>query len=142
MFLSPCGGGVPRVAPVEDDVSTSTSPDIWQFRESMAFAARGVDLSGFEVVGRDGSLGTVDEAANDVRVNYLVVRAGAWLSDRRLLLPAYVVERVDPPARKLFVDRTKQDLRDAPEFDPDARRSASFQDALHGYYHGLYDTGL
>ena len=122
--------------------STSKAPDLWQFRESMAFAARGVDLTGFEVVGRDGAVGTVDQAANDVRVDHLVVKAGTWLSDRRLLLPAYCVERIDPASRTVHIDRTKQELRDAPEFDPDTRRSAVFEDALHGYYHGLYDTGL
>ena len=116
--------------------------DVWQYRESMAFAARGADLTGFEVVGKDGPVGTVDQASNDVRVNYLVVDTGEWLPGRQLMLPAYAVERVDPAARRVHLDRTRQELREAPEFEPEQRRKAGFEDALTGYYHGLYDAGL
>jgi hypothetical protein len=116
--------------------------DVWQFRESMVFATRDIDLSGFEVVAKDGSIGTVDEVSNDVRVNYLVVDTGDWLPGRQVMVPAGTVERVDPSARKVFLDRTKEDVRDAPEFDRKHKGSAKFQDALTGYYHGLYDVGL
>jgi hypothetical protein len=117
--------------------------DLWQYRESMRFATRNIDLSGFEVVARDGqSIGTVDKASNDVKVNYIVVDAGEWLSGRQVILPAYTVERVDPDARKVFLDRTSEDIRNAPESNPKKLRGARFEDALTGYYHGIYDTGL
>ena len=115
---------------------------VWQYRESMAFSANSVDVSGFEVVGPDGSIGTVDKASNDVRVNYIIVDAGDWLSGRQVILPAGTVERIDPSARKVIIDRTKDDIRNAPEFNPKQLRSAKFEDALTGYYHGMYDTGL
>ena len=116
--------------------------DVWQYRESMGFSARGVDLSGFEAVGRDGSIGTIDRASNDVRVNYVIVDTGDWLPGRQVLLPAITVERIDPAARKVYLDAKRDDIRNAPDYHPEERRSASFQDALTGYYHGLYDTGL
>ena len=116
--------------------------DVWQYRESMAFSASSVDVSGFEVVGPDGSIGTVDRASNDVRVNYIIVDTGDWLSGRQVILPAGTVERIDAGARKVVIDRTKDDIRNAPEFHPKQLRSASFEDALTGYYHGMYDTGL
>ncbi len=116
--------------------------DVWQYRDSMAFAARGVDLTGFEVIGKDGPVGRVDRASNDVRVNYLVVDTDEQVSGRQLLLPAYAVERIDPAARRVHVDRSRQELRDAPDFVPEQRRRAGFEDALTGYYHGLYDTGF
>ncbi|HVM28847.1 MAG TPA: hypothetical protein VM433_14405 [Mycobacteriales bacterium] len=119
-----------------------TVEDLWRWRESMSFAAKSIDLSGYEVVGKDGPIGTVDSASNDVRVNYVVVDAGDWLDRRQVMLPAGTVERVDPSARTVHLDRTREQVRDAPAFDPASRRSASFQDALAGYYHGLYDTGL
>jgi hypothetical protein len=116
--------------------------DVWRYRESMAFSAGGVDVSGFEVVGPDGSIGSVDEASNDVRVNFIIVDTGDWLSGRQVILPAYSVQRIDASARKVIIDLTQDDIRNAPEFHPKKRRSASFQDALTGYYHGVYDTGL
>jgi hypothetical protein len=118
------------------------SADVWQYRESMAFSASSVDLSGFEVVGPDGSIGTVDKASNDVRVNYIIVDTGDWLAGRQVILPAGIVERIDAAARKVVIDRTKDQIRSAPEFHPKQLRSARFEDALTGYYHGMYDTGL
>ncbi len=119
-----------------------TNVDVWQYRESMGFSARGVDLSGFRVVGKDGEIGTVDRASNDVRVNYVVVDTGDWSPGRQVMLPAYAVAHIDPSSRTVQVDLTRDDVRSAPDFVPEQRRSASFQDALSGYYHGLYDTGL
>lgn len=116
--------------------------DVWQYRESMAFSANSVDVSGFEVVGPDGSIGTVDKASNDVRVNYIIVDTGDWLSGRQVILPAATVERIDSTARKVILNRTREDIRNAPEFHPKELRSAKFEDALTGYYHGMYDTGL
>jgi hypothetical protein len=116
--------------------------DVWQYRKSMAFSAASVDLSGFEVVGPDGSIGTVDKASNDVRVNYIIVDTGDWLSGRQVILPAATVERIDAAARKVIIDRTKDDIRSAPEFHPKELRRARFEDALTGYYHGMYDTGM
>ena len=116
--------------------------DVWQYRPSLWFAANSVDLSGFEVVGRDGSIGKIDKASNDVRVNYIIVDTGDWLPGRQVLLPAFTVERINPDGRQVFVDRNKDDIRAAPEYHPKDHRKASFEDALTGYYHGLYDTGL
>lgn len=116
--------------------------DVWQYRESMAFSAASVDLTGFEVVGPDGSIGTVDKASNDVRVNYVIVDTGEWLSGKQVLLPAASVERIDAGASKVMVDLTMDDIRSAPEFEPKRLRTAKFEDALTGYYHGVYDTGL
>lgn len=116
--------------------------DVWKYRESMAFSAASVDISGYEVVGPDGTIGTVDKASNDVRVNYIIVDTGEWLSGRQVILPAGTVERIDAGARRVYIDRTKDELRNAPEFHPKQLRSAKFEDALTGYYHGIYDTGL
>lgn len=116
--------------------------NVWQYRESMVFAASSVDVSGYEVVGPDGSIGTVDKASNDVRVNYIIVDTGDWLSGRQVVLPAATVERIDVTARTVVIDRTRDDIRNAPEFHPKELRTAKFEDALTGYYHGMYDTGL
>lgn len=118
--------------------TTTAATDLWQFRQSAAFAAKGVDLSGYDVEGRDGPLGTVHGASNDVRVDSVVVDTG----DRLVLLPAGTVARVDPSARRLVVDLTREQVHGSPPFDPHARRRLGFQDAMHGYYHGIYDTGL
>jgi hypothetical protein len=116
--------------------------DMWQYRESMAFLAASVDVSGFEVVSSEGPIGTVDKASNDVRVNYIIVDTGDWLSGRQVILPAATVESIDAAGRKVIIDRSKDDIRNAPEFHPKDLRTAKYEDALTGYYHGIYSTGL
>ena len=116
--------------------------DVWQYRPSLRFAAHSVELSGFAVLGRDRAVGKRDKASNDVRLNYIIVDTGDWRTGRPALVPAFMVERIDSNGRQVFVDRKKDDIRAAPEYPLKEHRKASFEDALTGYYHGLYDTGL
>ncbi|MDP9429305.1 MAG: PRC-barrel domain containing protein [Actinomycetota bacterium] len=113
-----------------------------ELRDLRPIAAGDVDLSGFEVMGRDGSIGIVDKATNKMSASYLVVDTGDWHPDHQVILPAATVERIDPEKRVLFVDRTRKEVEEAPDVTPEKIRTASFQDRLSGYYHGLYDTGL
>lgn len=116
--------------------------DLWRYRESMAHRSGDVDISGWEVLAKDGPIGTVDKASNQVSASYLVVATGEWLSGRLVLVPAYAVERIDVSAQQLILDRTKDEIRDAPDVEKKELRSARSLDLLTGYYHGLYDTGL
>ncbi len=117
--------------------------NIWNFRSSRHIPGGGdVDLSGFEVVGRDGSLGVVDTASNEVSASYLVIDTGDWHPDHQVILPAYTIERVDTARRVVTVDRDRKEIAEAPDLTPEEMRAARSQDRLAGYYHGLYDTGL
>ena len=116
----------------------NTTTDLWQFRESAAFAAKGVDLGGFTVEGRDGPLGRVDRASNDLRVDYLVVEGGDWLSRRRVLVPAGTVERVDHLERTVHVDRTRDQIKNSPEYDPATFHTAEYRDQVGAYYTQTY----
>ena len=115
---------------------------VWSFRDCRPVSAGDVDLSGFEVRGRDGSIGVVDKATNKVSASYLVIDTGDWHPDHQVILPALTVERIDPEKRVVFVDRTRKEIEDAPDVTRAEMRAARFQDRLSGYYHGLYDTGL
>jgi hypothetical protein len=116
--------------------------DIWNYRDSRHVPGGDVDLSGFEVIGRDGAIGVVDRASNEVSASYLVVDTGDWHPHHQVILPAYTIERIDPARRVVTVDRTRQEITEAPDLTPADLRTARFQDRLSGYYHGLYDTGL
>ncbi len=116
--------------------------DVWNFRDFRRITAGDVDLSGFEMVGRDGSIGVVDKVSNQVSASYLVVDTGDWHPGHQVILPAWTVEQIDPDKRVVVVDRTRKEIEDAPDLTRVEMRRARFQDRLSGYYHGLYDTGL
>jgi hypothetical protein len=104
--------------------------ELWTYPETVGR----LDLSGFEVEARDGSIGKVDEATHDVGENYLVVDTGMWIFGQKVLLPAGIVERVDRDEEKVFVDRTKDEIEKAPEFDKDNYRGEDYRSAVGGYY--------
>lgn len=116
--------------------------DVWRFRGTNPAQTSSLDLSGFEVVGRDGTIGTVDKASAEVSASYLIVDTGEWLPGHSVMLPAWTVERIDFKRRQVVVDRSRDEVREAPEYDRRHPGNARFQDRLTGYYHGLYDTGL
>ena len=63
----------------------------------------------------DGDIGHIDQASSELLgASHLVVETGVG---RRVLLPAGFVERIDTAEQKIYVDRTKDQIRAAPEYD-------------------------
>jgi len=96
----------------------------------------GIDLTGYDVEARDGSIGTVEEATRQTGTGYLVVDTGTWIFGRRVLLPAGVVERVDSGNRRLFVSRSRDEIRNAPEYE-EVGASDTYRAQVGMYYGGL-----
>jgi hypothetical protein len=49
-------------------------------------------------------------------------------------LPAGLIERVDRDEEKILVDRTKEEIKQAPEFDKDAYREEDYRSDVGDYY--------
>jgi hypothetical protein len=104
--------------------------ELWTYPEAVGR----LDLTGFEVEAKDGSIGKVDEATFDADESYIVVDTGTWIFGKKVLLPAGLVERVDRDEEKVFVDRTKEEIKQAPEFDKDAYREEGYRSEVGDYY--------
>ena len=48
--------------------------------------------------------------------------------------PAGVIDRVDRDEEKVYVDRTKDEIKDAPEFDEDSYMSDDYRSSVGTYY--------
>jgi hypothetical protein len=105
--------------------------DVWVFRETKWTQK---DLAGFSVEAIDGSIGKVDEASNDVGAGYIIVDTGPWIFGKKVMLPAGVVRDVDLDAQTVFVNRTKDEIKNAPEFDEKHYRDDTYRENLGGYY--------
>ena len=110
--------------------------DLWTYRE--ADALQEVDVTGFEVEATDGEVGTVVEAAYELGSSWLVVDTGPWIFGRKVLLPAGTVESVDTEARRLYVDRTRDEIKSAPEHDPSGYADQEYRLSLADYYARFY----
>jgi hypothetical protein len=105
--------------------------DIWTYRD-MTWTT--TDLTGYGVEAVDGSIGKIDEASYDVGAGYLVVDTGPWIFGKKVMLPAGVITRVDHDDEKVFVHRTKDQIKNAPEFDQDLYRDEGYRGQLGTYY--------
>jgi hypothetical protein len=77
---------------------------------------QGIDVSEFAVEAPDGSIGKVDEATYEEGANGLVVDTGPWIFGKKVVLPAGVIDRVDAVDEKVYVHRTKDQIKDSPSF--------------------------
>jgi hypothetical protein len=105
--------------------------DIWAYRESTWTQS---DLTGFDVEAIDGSIGKIDEASNDVGASYIVVDTGPWIFGKKVLLPAGVIQDVDPDAQTVMVNRSKDEIKNAPELDENRYREETYRSEIGGYY--------
>jgi hypothetical protein len=104
--------------------------DMWTYPEELGR----LDVSGFDVEARDGSIGKVDEVTYDAGESYIVVDTGVWIFGKKVLLPSGLIKRVDRDEETVYFERMKEEIEQAPEFDKDNYRSADYRSAVGGYY--------
>jgi hypothetical protein len=95
---------------------------------------QGTDLSGFKIEALDGDIGKVDEATYEMGTSHLIVDTGAWIFGKKVMLPAGVVSRIDHQNKRVWVDRTKDQIKNAPEFDESMVRDETYRQRLGDYY--------
>ena len=82
--------------------------DLWTYRDA---TLRGNALVGYKVEATDSEIGKVDAATDD----YIVVDTGTLIFAKKVIVPAGVIERVDLDAEIVYVGRTKDGIKNAPE---------------------------
>ena len=50
------------------------------------------------------------------------------------MLPAGIVQRVDEDEEQIFVNHTKEQIKNAPEYDDSQAKNSDYRDRLGGYY--------
>jgi hypothetical protein len=125
-----------------DGVVPMTTPgtvrrfDPWNYRDE-AVVGDGSDVVGFGVEAIDGHIGKIDKSSALVDESYLVVDTGPWIFGKKVLLPAGTVNNVDTLDQKVYVELTKAQIKDSPEFDPEQFDSV-YREKLGGYYDAHY----
>jgi hypothetical protein len=108
--------------------------DLWAYAVVADTNLTATDLTGFSVEALDGKIGKVDEATNDVSGSYIVVDTGPWIFGKKVLLPAGVIRDVDLDTETVYVNRTKEQIKNAPEFDENTYRDDTYRSQLGTYY--------
>ncbi|WP_436844154.1 PRC-barrel domain-containing protein [Streptomyces subrutilus] len=112
--------------------------NLWEYGpQARPGAGAGLDLVGFDVEATDGKIGSVDEETTEVGSAHVVVDTGFWIFGKHVVLPAGTIRRIDPQERKVYVALTKDQIKDAPEYDKDKHRGdAAYRTELGEYYRG------
>jgi hypothetical protein len=112
--------------------------DVWTYRESSELGTKAmganVDLTGYEVEATDGSIGKVDEATYETGRSHIVVDTGPWIFGKKVMLPAGVIRSVDEAEEKVFVNRSKDEIKNSPEFDDSLASDEAYRSRLGSYY--------
>ncbi|MET3984348.1 PRC-barrel domain-containing protein [Streptomyces sp. PvR034] len=107
---------------------------IWNYRAGSGYEP-GADLTGFKVEATDGHIGKIDEHSDEAGAGYIVVDTGVWIFGRHVLLPASTIQRVDRPGETVHVDRTKDQIKAAPEFTREQQpRDTGYLEQFAKYY--------
>jgi hypothetical protein len=116
----------------------TTVGDVWTYRDQSELGSNVMethaDISGFAVEALDGSIGKVDAATFDVGRSYLVVDTGPWIFGRTVMLPAGVVRGIDETEELVYVNRTKEQIKNAPEYDDTLVSDESYRTSVGAYY--------
>ena len=107
--------------------------DIWTF--TLPGGPVSTDVTGYSVEATDGGIGKVDEATRESGSSYLIVDTGPWIFGKKVMFPAGVGIRVDDHDKKVYVDRTKDEIKNAPQYDAErGHQDRDYRDRLGEYY--------
>ena len=111
--------------------------ELWTFEtfETEAMSGR-FDLTGWAVEAEDGHLGKVDEATYDVGRSYVVVDTGFWIFGKKRMIPAGAIRRIDPDTKTVYVAQTKEQVKQAPDYEEVARNRGDEYMQRHTDYYG------
>ncbi|WP_405144757.1 PRC-barrel domain containing protein [Sphaerisporangium sp. NBC_01403] len=107
--------------------------EAWTYREGVA-PDPDLSLIDYDVEATDGKIGTVDEESNVAGDSYLVVDIGFWLFGKKALVPASMITGVDPQENRIYLARTQEEIKDAPEFDEDTYKDVAYRRQVGEYY--------
>ena len=86
----------------------------------------------------DGDIGKVDHATLDIDSKHVVVDTGPWIFGRQVILPVGTIDRIDYDDEKVYVDLTKDQIKESPELTAPAEADPTYHDSIGTYYGGIY----
>ncbi|MFJ6793520.1 PRC-barrel domain-containing protein [Streptomyces sp. NPDC091268] len=89
---------------------------LWGYQQDAGYR-QGIDIVGYKVEATDGGIGKIDKHSEGVGSSHVVVDTGGWIFGKHVLLPAGTIRRIDTVEEKVYVDRTKEQIKNAPDFD-------------------------
>jgi hypothetical protein len=94
-------------------------------------------VSGYKIEANDGQIGHVDHFVFDVEtweVRYLVVKTRDFLPGKSVLISPQWVSDIAWDDERVHIALTKEQIKEAPEYDPTAPVNREYEERLYDYY--------
>ena len=116
-------------------MAQTTTFNTWKYRDaSLAGTLTQRQIVGYDVEAIDGSIGKIDGVTLETDSGHIVVDTGPWILGKKVMLPVGVLKSADHEDEKVFVNRTKDEIKNAPEFDDSMRNDENYRTELGSYY--------
>ena len=95
------------------------------------------ELEGYHIAAPDGDIGHLKDVIVDDstwHIQYLVVNAGSWLFQRRVLIPCSSLENIPWADRRMHVSMLRTEIKNSPEYNPAVPIARDYEQALHDHY--------
>jgi sporulation protein YlmC with PRC-barrel domain len=124
------------------------SPDIMREQEKKRKSTHGEkawdpylrstqDVKGHTIQASDGEIGTVDDFIVDDHtwaIRYLIVDTGIWLPGKKVLVSPQWIERVSWEELTVFVNLSRETIKQSPEYTETAPLSRDYETGLYRHY--------
>jgi hypothetical protein len=113
-------------------VQSSEDPMLFDLQRARQKAVS-ADIVGYDVEDLEGTIGEVDETSEELVPSFISV--DTILCQRPVTLPAAVIKRIDHGARKVYVDRRHEEIKNAPRsLNDETYKDDAFLAEVRRYY--------
>lgn len=109
--------------------------ELWTYQQDVWTDGR--EVVGYDVEASDGSIGSIDDSTLDAGRQHVVVDTGPWIFGKKRLIPARAITRIEHEDKTVHVNLTKDQIKDAPDFD-DVESDDDEHRSTHGEYYRPY----
>ena len=95
------------------------------------------DVSGHHLQAIDGEIGHVEDFVIDDEtwaIRYLIVATQNWWPGKKILLSPQWIDRVSWSESKVFVNLSREAIKQSPEYTAEALITRDYEAGLHGHY--------
>ncbi len=95
------------------------------------------DVTEYRIQAQDGEIGHVEDFVIDDHnwsIRYLLVNTRNWWPGKSVLIPPSWASNISWEESKVFVDLSRQTIKEAPEFDPELSLARGYEERLYRYY--------
>ncbi len=103
--------------------------DVWRLRADVT--PLDDEMIGYDVEGSDGKIGQVEHVSFE---RTCVVVSTSRLFGKKFVIPASTVERVDEESRTIFVDLSKDEVENSPQYDESIGFDDACEETTSAYY--------